>query len=182
VIAANAIAGEESAWAREIGAFNGAVLAAAELENGADFDAGKMQQRLALSFVKSTVGVLATNPVGAVAAGVAGEGLTILTEPDARALVERNGTAEAASINATKAAIAAGYYAHDPIPGVPEAAVVHHPDGTTTLIAYDKLEGVALSDFNRWLSHDHENLGRVAGNAFLNASDGRDDVLEILLR
>ena len=118
LIGEGARAGEGFGWAREVGGFDAAVMAANDLENQADFDASKERHRLVFSFLNNATSLIEKPGIG-IPVGIGLDQLQHMTEPEIRDLIEKNGGAESAIMNEMHAAIVHGFEQNGELTNIP---------------------------------------------------------------
>jgi hypothetical protein len=176
LIGDGARSGEGFGWAREVGGFDAAVMAANDLENQEDFDASSERHRLVFSFLHNATSLIEHPGVG-IPVGIGLDQLEHMTEPDIRDLIEKNGGAESAIMNQMHAAIVHGFEQNGELTNIP--ARLADDDGH--LRPYSSLDDYDRAYFNRWASTNGD-IDLVVREAFQNADQTRDNVFELLVR
>jgi hypothetical protein len=176
LIGGGAQAGQGFGWAREVGGFDAAVMAANDLENQEDFDASNERHRLVFSFLHNATSLIEHPGVG-IPVGIGLDQLEHMTEGDIRDLIEKDGRAESAIMNQMHAAIVHGFEQNGELTNIP--ARLADDDGN--LRPYSSLDDYDRAYFNRWASTNGD-LDLVVREAFQNADQTRDNVFELLVR
>jgi hypothetical protein len=169
--------GNDLGWARKIGAFNGILMNAHDLESFEDFDKENARHRLFFSFVNSVAGAAATNPAAGAASSFAISVFDNATSPDVNAVLEANHEHKQLLTNTMNSAIALGYQ-HN---GLVHSQEIDDLVRGRTIVVEDgrlkvgPLNQEQLSRLLDWVGNDPK-LDDIAGEAWDRAEQGMSSV------
>ncbi|HEV8686726.1 MAG TPA: hypothetical protein VGQ84_05580 [Gaiellaceae bacterium] len=103
------VSGNGLAWARQIGAFNGVLMNAHDLQSFDEFDKDNERHKLFFSFVNSVAGAAATHPLAGAGSSFAISVLENASSPDVNDVLEANHDHRQLLTNTMNSAIALGY-------------------------------------------------------------------------
>jgi hypothetical protein len=134
----------DTTWAGEVGAFNGVVMNAADLERFEDFDSDNSAHRTFFSFVNAGVGLI-PNPLISTGGGVVVSIVEGQTGPDAGALIGENDDARQVMLNTAHSKVALAYF---------EAGLIDTPPPPVEVDEDGRPTADYISDLANWTTSD----------------------------